>query len=412
MENSRLKKLIIIFFLGFSCGLPLPLIMSTLQALLFENGVGLKFIGLFSLVTIVYNLKIFFAPIIDSLPVPYLTTKFGQRRSWIILSQIFLMIFIAAIGIAVGSHNIKLIAILAFLVAFFSASQDLVVDAYRIELIKKEDQGFAATSYIYGYRIAIIFGGAGALILSTFYSWSTTYLIMSCAILVGIVTILFASETRKNWVAKSHDFISWFKNSIIAPLQDLTSHSKWYLILILIICYKLSDSFAGSMTMSFLLDLKFSKIEIASIVKTFGLLSTLLGALIGGILVKKIGLNQAVWIALLMQIISNLGFCYQAIVGHDVNSLYLVIFAENFSGGIGDAVLVTYLSGLCNIIFSATQYSLLMSLASLGRSLFASSAGIVASKIGWVYFFIFSMTLSIPALLALIFLTKKQRDLA
>ncbi len=406
-NKARIKNFIIIFFLGFSSGLPLALIMSTLQALLFEYGINLKTIGLFSLVTIPYNLKIFFAPIIDSFGLFYLSKKLGQRRSWMIVTQLLLAIFLALIGFFASSNNVMIIAILALLVAFSSASQDLVVDAYRIELIKKEDQGFAATYYIYGYRIAIIVTTAGALILSNLFSWNIVYFIMASLTSVGMITVLCAEDTRKNWVTKNYNFVSWFKGTVIAPLKDLIKRPKWYLILIFIICFKLSDAFAGSLTMSFLLDLKFSKVEIASIVKTFGLIATLLGAFAGGAIIKRVGINKAILIALLMQMASNLGFCYQAIIGYNTTSLYGVMFAENFSGGIGDAALIAYLSSLCNIM-CATQYSLLASLASLGRSLFSSSAGIVASKFGWVNFFAFSILLSIPSLLVLFVLSRKN----
>jgi PAT family beta-lactamase induction signal transducer AmpG len=407
-NNNRIKNFVIIFFLGFSSGLPLALIMSTLQALLFEYGVNLKTIGLFSLVSIPYNFKVAFAPIIDSFGLFYLSKKLGQRRSWMIATQLLLAIFIASIGIFAGSGNVMLIAIFALLVAFSSASQDLVIDAYRIELIKKEDQGFAATYYIYGYRIAIIIATAGALILSNLFSWNIVYLIMASLTSIGMITVLCADDTRKNWVTKNYNFVSWFKNAVTSPLKDLIKRPKWYLILIFIICFKLSDAFAGSLTMSFLLDLQFSKLEIASIVKTFGLVATLLGAFAGGAIIKKIGINKAILIALIMQMASNLGFCYQAIIGYNTTSLYAVIFAENFSGGIGDAALIAYLSSLCNIMFSATQYSLLMSLASLGRSFFSSSAGVLASKFGWVNFFMFSILLSIPSLLVLFILSKKK----
>jgi PAT family beta-lactamase induction signal transducer AmpG len=407
-KKARIKNFIIIFFLGFSSGLPLALIMSTLQALLFEYGINLKTIGLFSLVTIPYNLKIFFAPIIDSFGLFYLSKKLGQRRSWMIVTQLLLAIFIALIGIFADNHNVGLIAILAFLVAFSSASQDLVIDAYRIELISKEDQGFAASFYSYGYRIAIVVATAGALTLSHLFGWNVVYLIMAGLTSIGMISVLFADDTRKNWVTKSYNFVSWFKSAVAAPLKDLIKRPKWYLILIFIICFKLSDAFAGSLTTSFLLDIKFSKIEIASIVKTFGLFATLFGVFIGGALVKRFGLNKAILIALLMQITSNLGFCYQATIGYNPTSLYGIIFAENFSGGIGDAALVAYLSSLCNIMFSATQYSLLVSLASLGRSLFSSSAGIIASKFGWVNFFAFSILLSIPSLLVLFILSRKK----
>jgi PAT family beta-lactamase induction signal transducer AmpG len=408
MKKYLSFDLIKIFFFGISSGLPLALIMSTLSALLYDHGFNLKMIGFFSLATLPYIFKIAYAPIIDSFGLPYLTKIFGQRRSWLIFSQILLIIFISLIGIFSSSNNLALIAFFAFMSGFSSAMQDIVIDAYRIEIIKKEDQGIAVSLYVYGYRVGILISGAGALILSSFMDWKLVYLIMASLIGIGIVTTLFAIESRKNWVAKNYSFISWVKSAILAPLKDLIKRSHWYIILAFIVSFKLADVFAGNLTTTFLLDIKFSKAEIAAIVKTFGLFATLIGVFIGGILIKKIGINKSLIIAVIMQMVSNLGFSYQAYMGNNPGSLYLVIFAENFSSGIGDAVLITYLSGLCNIAFSATQYSLFISLASLSRSLLASSSGIVATWLGWSNFFIFSTLLASPSLIFLWLLMRKE----
>jgi PAT family beta-lactamase induction signal transducer AmpG len=219
---------------------------------------------------------------------------------------------------------------------------------------------------------------------------------------IGIV--LFAEETRKNWHGKKGDFAEWFKDSVIAPLIDFTRHYRWPAILAFTILFKLGDAFAGSLTLPFLLEIGFSKIEIAGIVKTFGLFATLFGVFVGGILVKKIHIIKSLWIAGIMQMLSNLIFSYLAQIGNDSHLLYAVIFIENFSGGIGDAVFVAYLSGLCSLAFSATQYALLASLASLGRAVLTSSAGVFAQMLGWYEFFIFSAFLAVPGLVFLFFI--------
>jgi PAT family beta-lactamase induction signal transducer AmpG len=342
--------------------------------------------------------------------VPFLTKIFGQRRSWIILAQLFLVIFIALLGVSGISNNISAIAVFALLVAFASASQDIVIDAYRIELIKKEDQGFAASLYVYGYRLGLLISGAGALALAQLISWDAVYFIMAVFMLAAIVISLFAEETRKNWHEKNAhgNFLEWFKNSVIAPLVDFSHHQKWPAILIFVVLFKLCDAFAGNMTLPFLLEIGFSKIEIAAIVKTFGLFATLFGVFFGGILVKKIGIMKSLWIAALAQMLSNLTFSYLAKVGYDPNLLYVVIFIENFSGGIGDSVFVAYLSSLCSVAFSATQYALLVSLATLARSVLVSGAGIVAQDFGWYNFFIISTLLALPALIFLFWLTPKK----
>jgi PAT family beta-lactamase induction signal transducer AmpG len=403
--KKSFKNLAVIFFLGISSGLPIVLILSTLKALLLEKGFDLKTIGFFSLVSLPYSLKFCFAPIIDSCSIPFLTKFFGQRRSWIILTQVILAIFISALGISGILANIHYIAIFAVLVAFTSASQDIVIDGYRIELIEKENQGLAASFYVYGYRIGMLISGAVALALAELMSWDAVYFLMSGCMLILAITMLFADETRKNWLEeqskKNHNFISWFKNFVIEPFIDFTHQKKWLLILAFVICFKLADAFAGSLTLPFLLEIGFSKIEIASIVKTFGLFATLFGVFFGGVLIKKIGINKSLWIAALAQMFSNLSFSYLSQIGHDPHLLYLVIFVENFSGGIGDSVFVAYLSGLCNVAFSATQYALLVSFATMSRSILSSSAGIFAQSLGWFNFFIFSTALAIPGLLFL-----------
>ena len=405
---KSLKNLTIIFFLGISSGLPIALILSTLKALLLEKGFDLKTVGFFSLVGLPYSLKIFFAPIIDSCPVPILTRIFGQRKSWIILTQIFLAAFIAALGIAGILANIEAIAVFATLVAFASASQDVVIDGYRVELVEKENQGIAASSYVYGYRIGMLISGAGALALSEIIGWDVIYFVMSGFMISTVFITFFADETRKNWQQKNHNFFAWFKSSVIDPFLDFAQKKHWYVILAFIVFFKLGDVFAGNLTLPFLLEIGFSKIEIASIVKTFGLFATLFGVFVGGVLVKKLGITKSLWIAGIAQMISNLTFSYLSQIGHDTSLLYLVIFIENLSGGIGDSVFVAYLSGLCNVAFSATQYALLASCATLARSLLSSSAGVFAQTLGWYNFFIFSTFLALPGLLFLLWLTAKK----
>ena len=402
MFNSKsARNFAIIFFLGIASGLPYALILSTLKITLLEQGFDLKTIGFFSLISIPYTFKFFFAPIIDSSKIPFLTKIFGQRKSWIILMQLFLAIFIASLGQSTISQNIVAISTFALLVAFASSMQDIVIDGYRIELLDQEDQGFGATSYIYGYRIGVLISGAGALMLADIMKWDAVFFVMALFMISTIVITIFAKETRPNFETKAHNFSKWFKYSVIAPFSDFKRYQKWYLILIFIILFKLADAFAGNLTLPFLIDTGFSKIEIASIVKTFGLFATLFGVFCGGVLVKKCGLAKTLWIASIMQMTSNLAFCYIAKLGYNPTSLYFVIFIENFSGGIGDAVFVAFLSGLCSKQYSATQYAILVSLSSLARSFLSSPAGIFAQNYGWFNFFIISTLLAVPSLIIL-----------
>ncbi|NBV06723.1 MAG: MFS transporter [Proteobacteria bacterium] len=406
-QQKSYKNFVIIFFLGISSGLPLALILSTLKAFLLERGFDLKTIGFFSLVSLPYTIKFCFAPIIDSCSIPFLTRILGQRKSWIIITQIALAISIFALGIAGLTNDLAAIATFAFLVAFASASQDIVIDGYRIELIKKEDQGLAASFYVYGYRIGMLISGAGALGLAEIISWDSIYFIMAGLALSTVLITIFADETRKNFQQKSHNFSSWIKQSVVDPFVDFTHRKQWYTILAFIIFFKLGDVFAGNLTLPFLLEVGFSKIEIASIVKTFGLFATLFGVFIGGILVKKLGVNKSLWIAAFLQMSSNLTFSYLAQVGYSPKILYLVIFIENFSGGIGDAVFVAYLSSLCSSAFSATQYAVLVSFATFSRSLLTSSAGMFAETLGWYKFFILSTFLALPGIIFLLLITRK-----
>jgi PAT family beta-lactamase induction signal transducer AmpG len=402
------KNFSVIFFLGIASGLPLALILSTIKAFLLEKGFDLAAIGFFSLVTIPYSLKIFIAPFIDSKAIPILSKAFGQRKSWIILMQGLIALMILSFNLEIIANNLLLIAAFSFLIACFSCAQDVVIDAYRLELISKEDQGLAASFIVYGYRLGLLISGAFALALAEKFSWNFAYYILAISMFSCLLISIFIKETRPNFKAPKEKFIIWFKNYALNPIKDLTTHNGWFVILLFIISFKLGDAFAGNLTLPFLLEIGFSKIEIAGIVKTFGLFATLIGALCGGILVKKINLFKTLWLAAIMQMLSNLAFANQAQIGYNVDILYFTIFIENFSGGIGDAAFVAYLSYLCNLSFSATQYAILSSLASFSRSFLTSSAGIFAKEIGWYYFFILSTFLALPAIIFLFWLTLKN----
>lgn len=411
LKQKSLKNFAIIFFLGISSGLPLALILSTLKALMVDQGFDLKTIGFFSLVTLPYSIKFLFAPVIDSCKVPFLSNLIGQRKSWIMISQLFLALFVAGLGTAGLSGSLTAIATFAVLLAFASASQDIVIDGYRIELIEKDEQGLAASFYVYGYRIGMLISGAGALILADIMGWNVVYYIMAAIMLSAVIITLCATETRENFQTKGHDFLSWFTFSVIDPLTDFAKHPMWFVILIFVILFKLGDAFAGNLTLPFLLDIGFTKIEIASIVKTFGLFATLIGVFAGGLMIKKTGIIKSLWIAGTLQMLSNLAFAYLAHIGYNQNALYLVIFTENFSGGIGDAVFIAYLSSLCTVAFSATQYALLVSFATMARSFLTSTAGIFAENLGWYEFFILSTLVALPSLILLYFISEKPKKI-
>jgi PAT family beta-lactamase induction signal transducer AmpG len=413
---------LIIFLLGISSALPLALISSTFKILLSEKGFGLEFIGSLSLLTIPYSLKFLFAPIIDSYQLPLfskltlLSKSLGQRKSWIIFLQILLAILIVALGFASVQSSKTAIIIFGLLLAITSSCQDVAIDGYRVELFDEKNQALSASFYIYGYRFGLLISGAFALILAEIIPWELVYATISLFMIFCFVFSFFANETKpsaqkeesKNKEKNQHRVQSWFKDRVFEPFLQFSQRQNWLAILAFIAVFKLSDGIAGNLTGNFLREIGFSKAELSTILKSFGLVSTLIGVMFGGILVRKIGLNFSLWIAIIMQGSSNLALSLQALHGYEPKLLYLVILIENLSGGIGDVVFVAYLSGLCNREFSATQYALLSSVATLSRSFLSSTAGVYATLLGWNNFFLITAALSIFPMTLLAFISFKN----
>lgn len=396
--NLANKDILVIFLLGISAGAPLAFLLSTLKVLLVDGGVNLTTIGFFALISLPYSFKFLWAPLIDNFSIRFLVKKLGKRRSWLLFLQIILFILIFFIGSISVTDNISLITIIALLIAFISASQDVVIDAYRIERIADENQGIAAAFYIYGYRIGMLFTGAFALYLSAVFSWDIVTKIISFAVVIGIFGTIIANKIIEKNDNKNQNINQILQKTVFEPFIDFAKKSNWLLILLFIISFKLCDAFAGNMTLPFLLDIGFSKGQIATIVKTFGLFATMFGIFAGGAIVKFFNIKTALLVGCVLQAMSNLGFYFQSIYGANELLLYPVIFIENFSGGIGDVILVSYLSILCNKVFAATQYAILSSIASLGRSMFSATSGIIAQDYGWEIFFIFSIIIALPSL--------------
>jgi PAT family beta-lactamase induction signal transducer AmpG len=396
------------FLLGISAGAPLAFLLSTLKVILIDGGVDIATIGLFALISIPYSIKFLWAPLIDNFSIRCLLKKFGKRRSWLLFLQIILFVLIFFIGSISVIDNLSLIVILALLIAFISASQDIVIDAYRIERVADDDQGIASAFYIYGYRIGMLFTGAFALYLSEILSWDMVTKIISLSIIVGIFATIISNNTPQVDENKDQNVKQIFKKTIFEPFINFAKNSNWVLTLLFVVSFKLCDAFAGNMTLPFLLDIGFSKGQIATIVKTFGLFATMFGIFIGGATVKLFNIKTALLFGCLLQSLSNLGFYIQSIYGASEFLLYPVIFIENFSGGIGDVILVSYLSTLCNKSFAATQYAVLSSIASIGRSIFSSTSGIIAQNYGWEIFFIFSTIIVLPSLILWNFIKNKK----
>ena len=402
------RKLLIILFLGFLSGLPLLLSFGTLSAWLREAGVDRSTIGLFALVGLPYALKPIWAPLIDGLKLPFVTALLGRRRGWLIVSQVMLLFAIVNLAFSDPLNAPISMAVFAVLVAFFSASQDIVIDAYRIEILEEEQQGMGAAMVTYGYRAGMLMAGAGTLYLADYWSWTHAYLIMGLIIITGSLLVLFSPEPDEMESPTIHKLGlgGWIYQFVVRPFLDFSSRPGWVLILLFIVTFKLGDAFLSVMTNPFYIDLGFSKSEIAEVTKLFGVLALGAGLFVGGIMIQKFGLLASLIITGVLQAVSNLAFAYQAASGNDLEVLIFTIAIENVTGGMGTAAFVAYLSSLTNTAFTATQYALLSAFMSLGRNLLSSPSGYVVDAVGWIEFFIISVVIAIPGLLLLLLLMK------
>lgn len=415
------RRVIVVLLLGFASGLPLLLSFGTLSAWLRDVGVDLSSIGLFSLVGLPYALKPLWAPLMDGIRAPWFTRVLGRRRGWMVLSQLMLMGAIGGLAVSDPREAPLLMAGFAVLVAFFSASQDIVIDAYRIETLEDDEQGVGAAMVTYGYRGGMLVAGAGALILADQWTWTHAYLAMAALVLVGMVTVLLSPEPPE--VEKppqanhpstaeggAHRVARWVADYVVAPFSEFATRPGWLAILLFIVTFKLGDAFLGIMTNPFYIDLGFSKTEIAEVTKLFGLIALAAGLFIGGLLIKGAGLLPALLISGILQAASNLVFAYQVVAGHDIGALTLTIAVENVTGGMGTAAFVAYLSSLTNAAFTATQYALLSAFMSMGRNLLSSPSGYLVDFVGWFDFFILSTGVAVPGLILLVVLMRVYPD--
>ena len=419
-------------FLGFSAGLPFLLVYSTLSTWLSFEGVSRTTIGFFSWIGITYSIKVFWAPIVDRLALPLLTKALGKRRSWMLLAQICIVIGILGMAFTEPSSQLRQIAIFALCVAFGSATQDIVVDAYRIEAVDKLLQGAMAATYVLGYRVALLIAGAGPLFLADTYSWQLAYIVMAALMGIGFVTTLLISEPE-HIVSKSTfeleenlekavgltrtsnifaRLASWFIDAVISPFVDFFQRHGWLAlsILLLIGSYRISDLTMGVMAQPFYLDKGFSLNEIGAIIKGFGFFMTMTGALLGGVLIMRYGLLRPLLLGAVLVVITNLFFIYLAISDADLISLAVVISVDNLSGGIASSVFIAYLSSLTNTAYTATQYALFSSIMTLPGKVIGGFSGVVVDSVGYASFFLYSGALGIPAILLIIYLIIKDEN--
>ena len=411
------RRVIAILFLGFASGLPLLLVFSTLSFWLKVEGVSLAAIGAFSLVRTPYTFKFLWAPLIDRLNVPILSARLGRRRAWTIVTQVALMGAIFALAGTSPAEAPIWTAVFAIVVAFTSASQDIVIDAYRIELLEEDEQGAGAGVIVFGYRMGMLTAGAGALWLNTIMSWPQVYMVMGCLVVVGMITILLSPEPNppENWEADagpaagrpwSERVGHFLYEAVWAPFRDFMTRANWPLILLFIMFFKLGDAYLGVMANPFYVEMGFTNAEIASVSKVFGIGATLVGGLLGGLMVMRWGIIKTLLITGVLQMLSNLVFVAQALAGHDVGMLVVTIASENVAGGMATAAFVAYLSSLCNTAYTATQYALLTSFMAFARDVLSATSGALAEAVGWVGFFVATTGLALPGLLLLLWMIR------
>lgn len=409
------RRMLVMTLLGFSSGFPMALVTSTLSLWLKKSDVSKEAIGLFSLTKTPYSFKWLWAPVIDRIKIPLLC-KMGRRRSWAFLTQILLLLSILGMSRINPQISLGLLAFFAVLVVISSASQDIVLDAYRIEIFKPREQGAGTAIFILGYRLGLLFSGAGALWLSAKIGWNTVYVIMALGSLVGLITILFVKEPKSESVElkfegnRKERIGHFFKTAVFEPLQDFMNRANWKMILLFVFLYKMSDAYMGPMVYPFYDDMGFTETEIATISKIYGMAATILGGIIGGLIASRYNIYKTLLIGGILQGASNLMFVGQAYVGHDIYFLMATISIENIAGGIGTAAFVAYLSSLCNVKYTATQYALLSSFMSLFRDVFAASSGYLAAMVSWQAFFIITTLMAVPGLLLIPYLYKIEKN--
>ena len=408
------KRMLTMIALGFSSGFPLLLVFGTLNLWLKDAGISYAAIGLFSLVKTPYSFKWAWSPLIDRIRLP-LFCRLGRRRGWALFTQIILMLSIFCMSTVNPSASPLTMAFFAVLVTIASASQDIVLDAYRIESFSSKEQGAGVAIFVLGYRFGLIFSGAGAIWMASVMSWNNVYIIMSLGAIIGMIAILCSKEPAQNekkaQISYSGPLRKRIKKFLLTavydPFKDFMRKSNWGVILLFIFFYRMSDAYMGPMAYPFYDDMGFSKVEIAYVSKLYGMIATILGGIAGGLIINRFGIMKSLFWFGVLQGITNLMFVAQSYAGHNIYLLTVTISLDNISAGMGTTALVAYLSSLCNIAYTATQYALLSSLMSFARDVFAATSGFLADRVSWDIFFFITALMVIPGLILLAYLTKK-----
>lgn len=409
------------FFLGFSAGLPLLLILGTLGFWLREAGIDRSTIGYLSWIGLIYGLKWIWAPLVDRLTLPVLSKLLGRRKAWLLMAQILVIIGLVGMSLSDPSKQVHAVAWFAILVAFGSATQDIALDAFRIESADTKMQGVLAAAYQTGYRFAMIWAGAGVLWIAAraqntpaniydHHGWQIAYLCMAASMLIGVMTVLFSKE--QTFVAKevAHSIQSWIKQAFLDPFADFLKRYKWHAVLILslIAVYRISDVVMGIMANPFYVDMGYTKSEVASVSKIYGVIMTLVGAFIGGALTIRFGIYRILMLGAILSAASNLLFAWLATRGHDLTGLIFVISADNLSSGIASAAFIAYLSSLTNVSYSATQYALFSSMMLLIPKWLAGFSGVFVDNFGYFSFFTSTAVIGLPVLILVWFVGQQN----
>lgn len=406
-------RVVAMLFLGFSAGLPFLLVFSTLSAWLTEEGLSRTMIGFFSWVGVTYSIKVIWAPFVDHLRLPLLTRRLGRRRGWMLLSQLGIAAGLVALALTQPQQQLAVFALLAVFIAFCSATQDVVIDAYRIEAVHKDYQAAMAAMYIFGYRVALLVAGAGAFYAAEFVGWSGGYLIMAACMAVGVITTLAVDEPSRDRAAPrpatADGFAAWFVTAVVRPFADFFERNGRVALLILLFVgiYRISDITMGVMANPFYLDMGYTKIQIAEVSKVFGFFMTLLGAGLGGVLVLRYGITPILVAGAVLVALTNLLFAALSQAGPDVVLLALVISADNLSGGVATTAFIAYLSSLTHTAYTATQYALFSSLMTLPAKFLGGFSGIIVDGYGYFSFFVYAAVVGVPAIAVAAWLARR-----
>jgi PAT family beta-lactamase induction signal transducer AmpG len=409
----RDRRVLLLTFLGFASGLPFGVLADPLTAWLAEAGCQKTEIGLFSLIGLPYALKVVWAPFADRLPLPGLGRRFGRRRSWALATQAVLIVAIAGLGATEPATGLAAPALLATLAAFASASQDVVLDAYRVESLDEERLAAGAATMVFGWRLGQVGAAAGGLVLADLLPWPLVLPILAGGVGVGVVAILVAAEPEAPLDASvagatgDRRWLTWLRDAALRPLVEFFGRPGWLPVLMFILLYKFGDAVLSVMKIPFFLELGFSKTEIAEVVKLFGVVAIVVGGFLGGVVMARFGMMTGLLVCGMLMAVSNLVFVGLAAAGPVLSVLALTIAVENVTTGLGTTAFVAYLSSLCNHAYTATQYALLTSLMALSRTVLSSAAGWVADQVDWATFFVITTLAALPGLVLLVWMMRR-----